>query len=523
MRILVPLLFVCLILQSSCKKDKPDNSAIVLHTNVIVIDKIENQSQVKRVDSSSIDIDNTTSFFQRAEVGSILVSGPCSVAEKGFLRRIIAVQSQNNVVRYSTVPATLDEVIAECNIDVSYQLSGKDTLKKKTDEFTIGAGFEGVLDELASSNSPFDKIELLTSLRVSPTFHFVMKKSLGSPLFMDFSTIIESELSASFNAKVKLVNSDFKAEKLIDKIPFKSIVFLIGGVPVVVTPKLELIGGADLNIEGSFEYSAAYNRSDEIHAIRQNGVWSMTHDVLRSNLTKDLKLTASVDGELYVKAQMAFCFYDLAEAPVNPYLKIGPKLHADCPVITSSSNPLSDCNLNVDGCIAAGVDVNGSGIIPFLSHTDLKAVEVCTTLYSNQSKQNLFFNLTNPMLTLTELNTCYMSDINAYGSKFDLTFYYDQPFNPQVGFDLALEGFFSSGTNDYDYVHFSPSLLNMTYNSSTKQVTTHWCVRFGNSSYVDNIITVSNADYTSKPISFRLYKPAGANKTDTTVEGFSIQ
>jgi hypothetical protein len=140
MRILVPLLFVCLILQSSCKKDKPDNSSIVLHTNVIVIDKIENQSQVKRVDSSSIDIDNTTSFFQRAEVGSILVSGPCSVAEKGFLRRIIAVQSQNNVVRYSTVPATLDEVIAECNIDVSYQLSGKDTLKKKTDEFNYWGG-----------------------------------------------------------------------------------------------------------------------------------------------------------------------------------------------------------------------------------------------------------------------------------------------------------------------------------------------------------------------------------------------
>ncbi|MCL6584799.1 MAG: right-handed parallel beta-helix repeat-containing protein [bacterium] len=239
----------------------------------------------------------------------------------GFLLKVVSVDKISDLVyRLETKEATLDEVVLQGTGTFSWKMTHKDLALPTATPVRLKAGPNSPPVWLLPSQDPNDKVftlvlgdqppdpqrqrtysltagtgevEVRLEVEGPQEIDIVVDGSLSLELQLDvgmsFSffkglesfrfipkVIAKQNLSASLQAKLELFEKEkrlkFKSKKItLARLPFSSIKFFIGPVPVFITPQIEVLVGVDgtltanikaeIEFEESVEAGISYNKN----------------------------------------------------------------------------------------------------------------------------------------------------------------------------------------------------------------------------------------------------------------------
>ena len=327
-------------------------------------------------------IDGQLNDMSSVKKGDILVSGPTSSARYGFLNRVTSVQIQNGKANISTQRATLEDAIRNSDIEPgTYKLRSKNlSLKDATvvyDPQIIDVSGEiwNAPDSLYGSPIQLDP---QARIGVSRNYCFSDKTvKNGSTTLATISGCInpsafaELELDIGFrwliiptvdrfmtkvggnvigDVKIETANAKVRFDKSITLASyiFSASTFYIGPIPVVLTPRLNVV----LNIDGSVSYETSINAVGNVgfelggeytHSSGWRPIKSFTHDFNITAKRGDplARIQSSIAG-----AEVGVYLYDT----IGPVVGVDPYASAEAKIGTKDGRPFTS------GSLYAGVD-----------------------------------------------------------------------------------------------------------------------------------------------------------------------
>ena len=249
------LIFLLLILTiNSCKKDNsnPVNSAsnnIEIAKSTVVADSVTINNFIGN-DSTSLTFNSNVEQIKNLNIGSILVINK----GEGYLRKVKAIQQENGTTKIITENARLDEVIVkgefekeiiiEPNNLLRYQFSDNKILLEKTnDQFSIL--FNKVVVGISSGTTIYMDGQTQFSppvLKIKPCYENGLDSLTVSVEMNAFTKyVLDADGSLTGGYKITPVWGEFT---------FAPITVLVAFVPVLITPKIKLVFGANAAIDG---------------------------------------------------------------------------------------------------------------------------------------------------------------------------------------------------------------------------------------------------------------------------------
>ncbi|WP_461247147.1 hypothetical protein, partial [Treponema sp. R6D11] len=265
-------------------------------------------------------------------VGDIICSWGSTAVPDGFFCRVKTVTTVGDETVITTEPAKLEDALEN--------VEAEDTFEMSFGDFNDGDGLaEGVTVEFEDENSnpraaasgslgsslPIFKINknvkgvtLAGSIRLGSTFAYDIKTEDFTMKRFEISTgpRIKADLTASISGKVE---KEISFEIFEKKLP--SIKFVIGVVPVVITPKISI--EAVISTEGKVTVSAKLVELDYSYIFGVQYTEAGKIKGFQRNTSQPAKFLEGVrldlSGEIKVKPKAAFMFglYDMAYAGVS--------------------------------------------------------------------------------------------------------------------------------------------------------------------------------------------------------------
>ena len=267
------LLFLLVIVIFSCKKDNvepednnPDNGPY----DAVIAEKAKVFNSTSRSEIISLDTSNFTfkfnqgsSFAAGLKQSDVLVDSASNMARYGFLRKVSSINTVDGNTVVQTEQATLEDIILQGSIDI-HSVSLKST---DIDEIYMSEGFTLVKNlkntDLLGFDMDFEhpiggnQNAIITgSIYFNLEFNFELDISFTGVDY--FKTSVELIEQASLGLDV---TSDVS---LTEDIVFAQITFtpwtiMVGIVPIVFVPKVELVMHSDLTITGIVKTYATQN------------------------------------------------------------------------------------------------------------------------------------------------------------------------------------------------------------------------------------------------------------------------
>ena len=352
----------------SCKKEEvdPDNNNstedVVIAEETKVLDS-KSRDGIQSMDTISytFQFDAGSTFANALQANDILVDGVSSLAPYGFSRKVTSVKNKDGKIVVNTSQATLQEVIKKGSIELH---SG--SLKAKNiDQIYLAEGVS-LSENLKNTNLlGFDmnfehNIEGNQNAIITGSIYFQLDFNFELDISFTgidyFKTSVEVDEVASLGLEV---SSDIN---LNEEITFAQITFvpwtiMIGPVPVVFVPKVELVMNSDLTITGTVQTYATQNYNREIgleySSDHENGDgWSLInstdpapgYSILPAALTDNAEFIVKVGPKASLK------LYGIA----GPYIDL--LLVSDLAAEKSPNGFNLDYDLNLES--NAGVEIN---------------------------------------------------------------------------------------------------------------------------------------------------------------------
>lgn len=278
---------------TSCKKDKieqpevntmdyiiADNVVLINEPKTIILSSISKEELTFKVGDK--DVDNI-------KVGDIIVSGITNKAPRGFLRKVLSIDKIGNDIILNTENAKLTDAIEQCSIRFTKKFKASDVVGK-TKQFEIMAEI--------GEDSP-----LSAEVFLNPDFDFEIDIGKTGIEYAKFG------FDWDYNAEVSLnlvPGISANPEKEID---LKPITILIGFVPIVITPDIELELGV---IYQGPQYSLSYEASgsSSAHVIKDNSGWRTETDATNNTEISGISGKLESGLEAYLQAGIEFKLFD---------------------------------------------------------------------------------------------------------------------------------------------------------------------------------------------------------------------
>jgi uncharacterized protein (TIGR02145 family) len=311
---------IILFLPLSCQKEEEPEDQVKIPSTTKVISASDWSANIVSVDSSNYTytFNSGISDLYDLQVGDILVSG----VGNGCLRKVSSVTTQNGQVIITTAFASLSEAIEDGSFTVDYHLTA-DKIKsinildknlKLTPVYDKSGKNTNLTYELSTFLDEDELVEISATLTIDPTVScsYKIQKFKVKKLSVEFQVDEEIEIAATLT----LLDIEWEKEKKLLSIEFTPITVMVGPVPVLLTPEIEVNAGVNLSINSAITTSVTQNLSFTVGIAYDNGSWSNFYDIEKDFGYNPPELSATAEAKAYLKPQFNLKVYEV----LSPYL-----------------------------------------------------------------------------------------------------------------------------------------------------------------------------------------------------------
>lgn len=319
------LISFLLVTQQACKKENEPsppggNDTLSIPETTRVIDNITWNSNFVGLDSS----DYTITFKKELtdeisiNVGDIIVSQD----GYGYLRKVTSIETEGNNIKVYTSFASLSEAIENGSFTLETVLSEQKIMKinylkegvlldtsnmKGTEETALNYDIDIYLDK------PNNNVHLTGSFVLLPTVNaeLIIKWFKVKKLKVEF--VVDEQVS--LETTIDLVDK-YENEVKLTGVVFHPIIVMIGPVPVVIVPELEIFAGVELDVESNVTTSVDQSLNYTAGLLYENSDWTTYKEINKQLNYQPPSLTATAEAKAYIKPNMKLKFY----STVAPYL-----------------------------------------------------------------------------------------------------------------------------------------------------------------------------------------------------------
>ena len=340
---------------SSCSKEQiGDEGKAKVPKTTKILEESDVTSALINIDSTNFTMTfvSGNKAIEKLEIGDIIISSK----GEGILRKVANKRTENGNIVVTTEPASLTEAVESGELlfnaelkqtslkSVNIDLPGCKVLspseKSRTD--TEGIAFNIVETDLGTNG----KISLSGSFSLLPSMQTSI--SISNYALTQFSIDYSITESLSLEALAK-ADLNYSPERRLATLTFGTITAMMGPVPLVITPQLEVFIGAtvDLNAEISTNATQEYGYSVGLKYETGSG-WSTTQTTTESASHQPPKLGRSALLKVYIRPELKLKFYGA----------ITPRITAEISSILSTSKRVEDCS-NCWWGLWGSIKVNG--------------------------------------------------------------------------------------------------------------------------------------------------------------------
>lgn len=306
----------------------PDTTEVLPETTTQYISSISG-------DGSIFTFSQTTPSLDQLAAGDVMVSEPAPNAPQGFLRKVASVSRIGNQVIVNTTDATLEDAIEsgaaraaqELTIDQiqsNMQLRGV-TLRQDTparSEFYLELKEVVLFDLDGDLETKEDQIKANGSIHLKPSFdiHVVFKDGRLDTFSFTSKAVESTELKIS--AQVNLQSAEFHKE--IAQYIFHPTVFMLGAVPIVIVPVLDVYVGLDGSVHVGVVSKVEQKATSTFGVYRAAGQWYTDGSFVNEFHFAPPTLSAGLDAKGFIGAQLSLLLYGITGpyGKLNAYLKL---------------------------------------------------------------------------------------------------------------------------------------------------------------------------------------------------------
>jgi hypothetical protein len=304
--------------------------------------------------------------LQGVQPGNILVGS----TGYGFLVKVLSVSNQASLLSIQTTNATLADVIQEGAFDepiqfkpstITYLAPGvnivTNQMSLEREAKAAAAGLHTLADASLSAqlvlDYDFGDVELAPGVTLSGSADLTVTPQLSAQFglltgLQSFSATVNAELMDE--ASVSIAESASETEDtLLASVDGEPVLFLVGVVPVVVVPVLDLHGGVTASVAGSMSVGATATAGLTMGAQWQSGAgWIPIYSQTLGFVPEYSPPTVTASVYAYLRPVVTLKLYDVA----------GPDIYAEAgPQLSATADPSQVC-WSLNGQLSAGVGID---------------------------------------------------------------------------------------------------------------------------------------------------------------------
>jgi len=308
----------------------------VITPETVVLTDLSNQ----HIDSGTYDgetfyFTQMTTELDQVDVGEIIVSDVSSVDPDGYFRKVTGIAPQGSGVLINTVSATLEESIQDgtsflmeslqpTQVNSMVALNGVSMVESDINNpLTFYFEVEDVVlyDHDGNPSTTNDQIRADGSIEFDMEFIFYLDMQ-GSQV-RRFSLTNKNSLSDTLEIYAEIELLSLEEEAILAEMYFSPITFMIGPMPIVFVPKLDLVVGVDGSVKVGISTEVSHEFSMRAGVqYRYSSGWSPIAEVSDTYTWVPPHLTFEMTLKGYFGARFNLYLYGLA----GPYVKITPYL-----------------------------------------------------------------------------------------------------------------------------------------------------------------------------------------------------
>ncbi len=276
-----------------------------------------------------------TPELEQVDVGDIIVSDVSSVDPDGYFRRVSGVAPQESGVLINTISATLEESIQDgtsflmeslqpTQVNSMVALNGVSMVESDINTpLTFYFEVEDVVlyDDDGNPSTTNDQIRANGSIEFDMEFIFYL--DMQGFQVRRFSMTNENSLKDTLEIFAEIELLSLEEEAILAEMYFSPITFMIGPVPIVFVPKLDLVVGVDGSVKVGISTEVSHEFSMRAGVqYRYSSGWSPIAEITDTYTWIPPHLTFEMTLKGYFGARFNLYLYGLA----GPYVKITPYL-----------------------------------------------------------------------------------------------------------------------------------------------------------------------------------------------------
>lgn len=308
----------------------------IITPETVVLTNLSNQYlDGASYDGESFYFTQMTSELDQVDVGDIIVSDVSSVDPDGYFRKVAGLAPQGSGVLLTTIPATLEESIQDgsaflmetmqpSQVRSIRALDGVSMLELDVNSpltFYFEVNDVVLYDDDGDPATTYDQIKANGSIEFDMEFIFYL--DMQGFQVQRFSMTNENTLRDTLEIYSELELLSLEEEAILADMYFSPITFMVGPVPIVFVPKLDLVVGVDGSVKVgiSTEVSHEFSMRAGIQ-YRYSSGWSPIAEINDTYTWTLPHLTFEMTLKGYFGARFNLYLYGVA----GPFVKITPYL-----------------------------------------------------------------------------------------------------------------------------------------------------------------------------------------------------
>ena len=322
---LIAMLAIAALVFQSCKKEEEEDpppvdvELSIPETTKVIKQNVWNSNFVE------LDTSNYSLTFKKELTNEISIGvGDIIISQDGYgyLRRVAEIKNEGDNIKVYTSFASLTEAIENGSFSFETVLSEQKVMK-------INYLKEGVIldrTDMKSTEETAMEYEIDTYLDNDNTVHvqgsFILLPSVNAELIikwfkvkkLNVEFVVDEQIS--LKSTIELVDIEYEKKVKLAGVVFQSIIVMVGPVPVVIVPELEIFAGVELDVESTVTTSVDQSMNYIAGMLYENKVWTTYKEMNKQLNYLPPSLTATATAKAYIKPQMNLKFY----GTVAPYL-----------------------------------------------------------------------------------------------------------------------------------------------------------------------------------------------------------
>lgn len=402
-------LFLAIIMFQGCKKDPkvesqlPQSATSKLADNVIEVNTETNQ-RLEEVNSTQIVFSGNTSQLESIKTGTIIISEIAPNAPEGYLRKVTSIEKNGQEYIFTTDNVALTEAFEDLEIDYTHTFDETDSSGRRALGINVSIPDVVLYDADGNTSTKYDQIRFNGGLNLKPDIDVKIRirkakleyTYLGGNMGMDvnLSTHFGGRL-AGFQKKIKLYEQILTA-------------FMIPGTPIVVTPTVSVILGADGSISAQLSYTQSSSGYAGAYLQYEEAQWSTTSKKDLQTETDFSGFAGNVAAKTYVAPAINIKFFGTDWAKGSIFTQA----YAS---VTAQAAPYKPCELKVG--VNGGAEANLEFFDKKFASASYPDIFDFSKLVYTCSSESLPVLTTGAITNITERSAISGGNISSDGGK----------------------------------------------------------------------------------------------------------